>query len=306
MQGPPARSRGATPASPPSDDGPVVDTAGLAGALAASRGRKFGARRQRLPTWAVVAIGVVAAVALSLLAVGVYHALGVGSGGSGSGGPASYYGDLGPALSTAKASYWSWPANGEPGLVFAEGLVSPSPLGPAVSSSHLGQTTCAPTLISSAIHGLPSYGGPATAGAAPEWLYAFQATGNELVVVAVVNGSGAVVATTPISGTCYTGPGSFTTIPVDSSVASAAAAATKASTRYFDNATANASVVSAEFFLAPPGFLAKGPAGAPVWVVTDTTCVLYGGPSGAGSELTSVVNAGTGALFSQATSAVTC
>ena len=96
-------------------------------------------------------------------------------------------------------------------------------------------------------------------------------------------------------------------MPVDSSIAAQAASATKLSAQFFASAAANTSAVSVELFLAPPGFLAHGPMGDPVWVLTDSTCPLYGGASSAsGSDLTTVVDASTGALFTQNTTALSC
>lgn len=285
-----------------------MDGAGLAGALAASRARKPGspALLRRLPRRTVLTVAVVVVVGVSLLAAAVDHALPMNSGGSSSA-PTSYYGTLGAALGTARTSYWSWPTSSGPALVFAEGLDSPTLLGPPVNVSHLGVAACAPTLISTGSAPLPPYAGNTTTGVAPEWLYAFQATGNTLIVVAVVNGSSSVVATTPLTGACYSGPGADTTVvPVDSSVAARAAGETPASARYFASAKANNSTVGAEFFLAPIGYLPMGPAGEPVWIVTDTTCQLYGAGSSAGAKLTSIVNAGTGTLYSQSASSVTC
>jgi hypothetical protein len=284
---------------------------GLAGALAAARARparRKGRRDRSSPTWPFVAIGVAGLVLLSVLVAGVFHAFGSGSSndnGPAPAAPTSFYGSLGPALSTARASYWNWPASGQPELVFAEGLASPVALGAAVNISHLGTAPCAPTLIAGSVGPLPAYAGLMTDGIAAEWLYAFEATGMTLVVVAVDNGSAGVVATTPTNGACYTGPGSFATVPVDSSVASAAAAATDLSKAFFEGAGTNLTPVSAEFYLVPPGYVADGPMGDPTWVVTDTTCLLYGG-TGSGTALTTDVDAATGKVFAQSSAAATC
>ena len=307
MNGPDRRDDG--PSRSPADERPVFDDAGLAGVLAATRdGLEPKHERRWSRAWSILAIAVAAVVVLSIVTLGALHAFGPAAGSSGPGpnAPTSFYATLGSALGTARASYWSWPVNGQPGLVFAEGLAAPGSLGAAVNVSHLGTVSCAPTLISTSVGSVPAYGGSPNTGLAPEWLYAFQATGNALVVVAVVNGTSAVVATTPMNDGCYNGPGSFNIVPVDSSVAAKAAGATNASDGFFDAATANATPVSAEFFLAPPGYVSPGPTGEPVWIVTDTTCALYGGPASSGTALTSVVNAGTGALYSQRAAAVTC
>jgi hypothetical protein len=296
------------PAAPPA---PSAD-GGLATALAGSRAhvpragsRSSAARR----TWTTVAVVVVAVVLLSALAVGVFHALTPGSGSGGGktpGAPTSFYGSLAPALSTAKGSYWSWPTPSGPALVFAEGLASPVALGSIVNETRLGVAACMPTLISTSIGALPAYVGLLTAGVAPGWLYAFEATGNELVVVAVVNGSAAIVATTSMMGTCYSGPGSFSTVVVDSSVAAQTAAGTNLSSKFFAAANANATAVSAEFYLVPPGFVAHAPIGEPMWILTDSTCPLFGDPSATGTTLTSEISAGTGALYAQTTATGTC
>lgn len=311
MAVPDERAEGMGSASPP--PAPAPTDGGLATALAGSRARlpreaKRSSEARR--TWTIVAVVVVALVLLSALAVGVFHALtpggGSGGGGKSPGAPSSFYGSLSPALTTAKGSYWSWPAGSGPALVFAEGLASPVALSSLVNDSHLGVAACTPTLISTSIGALPAYAGLLTAGVAPGWLYAFEATGNELVVVAVVNGTAAVVATTPMMGTCYSGPGSFSTVVVDSSVAAATAAATNASAKFFAAASANSSAVSADFYLVPPGFVAHGPTGEPMWILTDTTCPLYGDASLTGTTLTSEVTAGTGALFAQTSTTGAC
>jgi len=294
----------------PPEDGPPTDTAGLAGALAARARQPRSPERQRRRRLLLAGIAVAVAVVVVAVAL-VDGARLLGLAPKGTPGPAnapvSYYADLGSALATARASYWSWPGNGQPALVFAEGLASPTSLGPAVNVSHLGAVACAPTLISSPQGSVPADPSPAASGLAPVWLYAFQATGNALVVVLVANGSASIVATTPTNGACYNGPGSFTTVPVDSSIASGAAAATPQSKRFFSNATANSTAVSAEYFLAPPDYLKTTPAGVdPVWILTDTSCPLYGGQAVPGSVLTTVVNAASGALQNQTTASVTC
>ena len=305
-----ADRRGDGGARPPPVPGPNVDVAGLAGALAATReGVPRMSERLRHPTvWVVVAVVAVVLVVLLAIAAGVFHLPGSGSSSTPvkSAGASSFYGTLGAALSTARASYWSWPASGQPALVFAEGLASPTALGPVVNVSHLGPVRCAPTLIADNFGSPPVFRGPLTQGLASVWLYAFLATGSTLVVVAVVNGTSAVVATTPTNGACYNGPGSFSTVPVDSSVAAEAAGATNASMRFFAAASANSTAVSGEFFLAPPGYLTPTPMGEPMWILTDTTCQLYGGSASAGTILTSLVNAGTGTLYSQSSTAVIC
>jgi hypothetical protein len=287
-----------------------VNGAGLAGALAATRDqRPRGFARLRLPkNGAIIAVVVVVVIALAVLLAVAIEDLDAGAGSSSpSGGPTTYYGSIGAALATARASYWSWPASGQPSLVFAEGLASPSALGPVVNVSHLGAVSCAPTLISASAGSPATFGGLLTSGQATVWLYAFLATGNTLIVVAVVDGVSEVVATTPQSGGCYNGPGSFSTVVVDSSVAAGSAGATNASTKFFAAAAANSTVVSAEFFLAPPGYVTPAPMGEPMWVLTDTTCPLYGGASATtGTAMTSLVNAGTGALYSQKTAPVSC
>jgi len=289
----------------PPDEVPVMDGAGLAGGLAVARRRtpKPTDRLRNPLLWAVTA----AVVLALLLAITLASDVGSPSGGSKSTAPTTFYGNLGPAISSAKGSYWSWPASGQPGLVFAEGLASPAALGPAVNVSHLGTVACAPTIISSALGPLPADSGNVSAGAAPVWLYAFLATGNTLVVVATSSGSASVVATTPVQGDCYRGPGSFSTVPVDSSIAAQAAAATRLAGQFLAAASANMSAVSVELFLAPPGFLAHGPMGDPVWILTDSTCPLYGGSSSSsGSELTTVVDATSGMLYSQNTTTTIC
>ena len=239
------------------------------------------------------------------LAAFAYYDLGAGAHASAPPNPTSYYGTLGTASETASASFWSWPPGG-PSLVFAEGLDSPALLGPAVNATHLGTVPCAPTQISTPIGSPPAFTGDVTSGLAQEWLYAFLATGNALVIIAVAGGNSAVVATTPTNGACYNGPGAFTVLPVDSTDAAGTAGATATSASFFTNATAASAAVSAEFFLAPPGYVPSAPKADPAWVVTDTTCLLYGGSATSGSTLTSIVNAGTGALISQKATSVTC
>jgi len=296
----------------PPEEGPPTDGAGLAGALAARARRPSAAQRRRRRLLAIAGVAVALAVLLGTIAfLGGGHLLGLSSGSKGTSTPAnapvSYLSDLGPALATARASYWSWPGNGQPALVFAEGLASASTLGPAVNVSHLGAVACAPTLISGPLGPLPTDSSPAVSGLAPVWLYAFQATGNALVIVAVTNGSAAVVATTPTNGLCYDGPGSFTTVPVDSSLAAGTAADTAESKRFFANATANSTDVSAEYYLVPPDYLKTIPAGTyPDWILTDTSCELYGSAAVHGVSLTTVINAATGALQNQTTASVTC
>ena len=257
-----------------------------------------------------------AAVALVLLAallVGALYGLRLGDlTGSGSmspspttGVPSSFYGSLPAANALARASYWDWPLNGQPPLVFAEGLASPSALGAIVNGTRLGAEPCAPTLLSTTIPTLPPYPGALSAGLAPAWLFAFNPSGFTLMILAVVNGTASLVATTVTNGACYNGPGSFNAVAVDSGVAAAAAAVTPRSMTYFHNASANGTAVSAEYLLVPPGYVAGTPL-APMWVVTDTTCALYGGPAVLGTALTSVVNAATGVLVSQKLATTTC
>ncbi|HTP54913.1 MAG TPA: hypothetical protein VML94_08175 [Thermoplasmata archaeon] len=278
---------------------------GLAGALA-SRRMAFSEkaeRERRRRRWLAGAAVVVAA--LSVLAGFAYYDLGGAPHPSSSADPTSFYTTLGPATSTARSSFWSWPPAG-PSLVFAEGLASGAPLGPAVNASHLGATLCAPTLILASAGTLPAFGGTLTAGLATEWLYAYLATGNALVVVAVEGSVSEVVATTPTNGACYNGPGAFMTVPIDSTVAAGTAGATAKSTTFFASAGTNSTGVSAEFFLAPPGYVSGAPKGDPMWVVTDTTCALYGNSVTSGSTLTTVVDAGVGGVVSQRTTSGTC
>lgn len=296
-------------AGAPPEEGPPTDTAGLAGALAARARRPPASERRRRRQQLLAGLAVaVAVVVLAVVLLGGARLFGLGPKGTAStaNAPVSYYADLGAALATARASYWSWPGDG-PALVFAEGLASPTALGPAVNISHLGAVACAPTLISNPEGSVPADTSPVVSGLAPVWLYAFQATGNALVVVVVANGSSGIVATTQTNGACYNGPGSFTTVPVDSSVAAGTAAATAQSKRFFTNATTNSTAVSAVYFLAPPNYLKTTPAGVdPIWILTDTSCPLYGGGAVRGASLTTVVNAATGALQNQTTASVTC
>jgi hypothetical protein len=289
---------------------------GLASALAATRARlPRGAERRRRTRTTRIAVGA-AAVALVLLAallVGALYGLRLsGPGGSGStppnattGVPSSFYGSLPAANALARASYWDWPLNGQPPLVFAEGLASPSALSAIVNGSRLGTVPCGPTLLSTTIPTLPPYPGALSAGLAPAWLFAFNPSGFTLMVLAVVNGTASLVATTVTDGACYNGPGSFNAVAVDSGVAAAAAAATLRSKTFFQDAGANGTAVSAEYLLVPPGYVAGSPL-APMWVVNDTTCALYGGPAVLGTALSSVVNAATGSLYSQKLTTVTC
>ena len=295
---------------PPSDGEPAADSAslsvGLADRLAARReALSSSIQRRRRRRW-VSGVVVVAIAALSVLATFAYLDLGGGSHTGPLATPTSYYGTLGTASSTARASFWSWPPNG-PSLVFAEGLDSPASLGLAVNTTHLGAISCLPTVISTSVVGsLPAFGGNLTSGLASEWLYAFLATGNTLVVVAVADGASAVVATTPSNGACYNGPTAFPVIPVDSTVAAEIAGATSMSSKFFASADANSTPLSTELFLAPPGFVPGTPMMEPIWVVTDTTCALFGSSATSGSTLTSDVNAGIGSLLAQKATSVTC
>lgn len=296
----------------PPDAGTGTTDGGLATALAATRARsplESQTPRRGRRRWApvIVLAGVVAVAALvtaAALAFGVVHVS--SSSGSTPTAPTTFYESLATALSTAHSSYWSWPSsNGQPPLVFAEALVSPVPLGPVVNLTHLGAVTCDPTVISGAVGTLPAYAGTLTAGVSFGWLYGFEATGKTLVVVAVVNGTSGVVASTPIDGSCYDGPGSFSTVVVDGAVATQAAGATKVSTHFLNSEATNATSVYAEFLLVPPGYLPSTPS-SPMWVITDSTCPLYGGSPVGGVTLTTLVDGNNGTVYTQALSPVTC
>jgi len=303
------RREAGTPEPPSPEGGRPADGAslsiGLASTLAARHEELLEKGRRDRRRWLWIGALAVAVAALSILAALSYYDVGKVDRATSSNDPTSYYGALGAALATARASFWSWPASG-PGLVFAEGLDSPTPLGPAVNTTHLGAVSCAPTLISTPSGSLPAFRGALTSGRAPEWLYAFLATGNTLVVVAVVNGTSAVVATTPTNGACYNGPSALNTVPIDSAIAGGTAGATSTSSKFLTKASGNSTGVSAEFYLVPPGYLMGPPGGDPMWIVTDTTCALYGSSSVSGSTLTSVVDASTDSLVSQKATAVTC
>lgn len=256
------------------------------------------------------AIALILVVALLLGALEALHLHGAGtSQGSGtspaSGMPSSFYGALPAATAFARALYWDWPPNGQPPLVFAEGLVSPAALGPIANTSHLGVTACSPTLLSTAVATLPAYTGGASAGIAPGWLFAFSPLAMQLVILAVVDGNASLVATTSSDGACYNGPGPFNTVVVDSSVAAGAAAGTALSRTFLAGASANATPVDAEFLLIPPGTVTGTPLD-PVWLVNDTTCELYGTGPASGTTLASAVNAATGALLSQSETTGAC
>jgi hypothetical protein len=310
--GAPGRSGRREPRGPDPTAGEASDraAASLQGSLAGTIAARLqepsaSARQRRRRAWYAVGGGLAIAVIL-VVAATAYYVRDAGSHASDTDSPTSYYGTLGTGLSAARASYWSWPATG-PSLVFAVGLDSPASLGPALNATHLGTVTCLPTLISTTAQPLPPFTGNVTSGLAPEWLYAFLATGNALVVIAVVNGTAEVVATTPSNGGCYNGPTAFTTVPVDSTDAAGVAGSTAASSRFFANASANLTPVSAEFFLAPPGYDPPPPPPSyPIWYVTDTTCQLYGTQPSSGSILASEVNAGNGTLVSQTTTTVSC
>lgn len=289
--------------------------AGLASALAATRARATRPPERRRPSrsrW--VAVGA-AAVALGLIAalfVGAYEGVHFVStpksnGTSPSSGPVptTFYGALTPANLAARALYWDWPSNDEPPLVFAEGLAAPTALGGLANSSRLGVTNCTPTILSESVPTLPAYSGSTTAGEAQGWLFAFSTVGGTLLVLAVVNGTATIVASTTSPGACYTGPGSFNAVVVDSSVAAATAEATRLSMNFLRGASANSTAVSTELLLVPPGYVAHSPAD-PMWIVNDTTCGLYGPGTTSGSTLTTVVNAETGSLFSQNSVSVRC
>jgi len=258
-------------------------------------------------TAAVIALILVAALVLEAFYGG--HLGGtMGSGSAGTTAPglaSSFYGSLPAANAMARASYWGWPLNGQPPLVFAEGLASPSELGALVNASHLGAVRCSPTVLSAPVPSLPTYVGALTAGLAPAWLFAFNPSVGTLLVLAVVNGTASLAATAASNGACYAGPGSFNTVAVDSTVAASIAGAASVSHTYFRAADANGTTVSAEYLLVPPGYVPHTPL-APMWVVNDTTCTLYGSPAVPGSNLTSIVNAATGALVSQTVVPVTC
>ena len=124
---------------------------------------------------------------------------------------------------------------------------------------------------------------------------------------AIVNGPPIPVTTTTLTGTSYSGPGADTkVVPLKRSVAGRAAGATGASEKYFASARVDSSTVSAEFFPGPAGNFAAGPVGEPVWIVGETTGLLYGSGTPTGAERTSVANAGTGNLYSASAASVLC
>lgn len=306
---------GKRPAPPP--PGPTPTDEGLATVLAATRERLPGgeeqARRDRpAPSrrgWTLAAVAVAAVVVLAALFlwypyVYVHPGSSSASVGTTPGVPTSFYQTLPTAGATAKGSYWDWANPNQPPLVFAEGLASPRALGAVANASHLGTFTCAATILSKGITALPALSGPVTTGVALGWLFAYQATGSTLVVVAVVNGTSAIVASTPDDGACYNGPGSFSAVPVDSEVAVANASVTSVSKTFFTDAAANSSVVSAEFLLVPPAFVPHTT--EPMWIILDTTCPLYSGSASSGETLTSEMVGTTGALYSQTSVSVTC
>jgi hypothetical protein len=258
-----------------------------------------------------VGAAVVALALLAALVIGEFEGVRLGEPPSSPGvapsgaSPTTYYGSLPAANAAARALYWDWPANDEPPLVFAEGLAAPSALGSLVNSTHLGTADCSPTLLSTSIPALPAYSGPATAGLAQGWLFAFSTTAGALLVLAVVNGTASIVATTTSVGPCYDGPGSFSTVVVDSSVAATVAGATGTSKSFFEGASASHSPVSGQLLLVPPGYVAHTPLD-PMWLLNYSTCTLYGGTTGPGTTLASIVNAATGALYSQSSVDVAC
>jgi hypothetical protein len=288
--------------------------AGLASALAATRARAARGpprrRRSRSP-WIALGAGVVAVGLIAALLVGAYEGVRFAPPPKGGTTPppgptaTSFYESLTPANAAARALYWDWPSNDEPPLVFAEGLASPTALGGMVNASHLGVTACAPTILSETIPTLPGYSGALTAGDAQGWLYAFITVGDTLLVLAVVNETATIVASTPSTGMCYSGPGSFSAVVIDSSVAAATAGGTREATAFLHDASENGTALSGELLLVPPGYVAHAPAD-PMWVVNDTSCTLYGTGPAVGTTLTSVVNAVSGALYNQSTVAVSC
>jgi hypothetical protein len=295
--------------------GPDAAAGGLASALAATRARgprPPPRRRRSRVAWVAVGAAAVAVVLIGALLLGSFFGVqltspshGTPGGTGGSGGPSTFYGALPSANTAARALFWDWPPSGEPPLVFAEGLASPTALAAVANATHLGIAGCAPTLLTMPIAGLPAFNGSLTAGLAPAWLYAYSTTAAALLVLAVVNGTATIVATLPSMGPCYSGPGSFSTVVVDSSVAASAAGATSVSKAFLRDAAVNGTAVSADFSLVPPGYVPHSPLD-PMWLVNDTSCPLYGGAAVAGTALASVVNAATGALYSQSSVSVTC
>jgi hypothetical protein len=289
--------------------------AGLASALAATRARATRPperRRRSRSRWVAIGAAAVALVLIAALFVGAYEGVRFVStpktnGTSPSSGPVptTFYGALTPANLAARALYWDWPSNDEPPLVFAEGLAAPVSLGAMANATRLGVTNCTPTILSETVPTLPAYSGSTTTGEAQGWLFAFSTVGGTLLVLAVVNGTATIVASTTSPGACYGGPGSFNAVVVDSSVAAATAEATRLSMAFLHGASANSTAVSTELLLVPPGYVSLSPP-VPMWIVTDTTCALYDPGGGGGSALTTVVNAVTGALYSQASAPVHC
>ena len=287
----------------------------MASALAATRARATRPPERRRPSrsrWVAIGAAAVALVLIAALFVGAYEGVRFVStpksnGTSPSAGPVptTFYGALTPANLAARALYWDWPSNDEPPLVFAEGLAAPGALGELANASRLGVTNCTPTILSESVPTLPAYAGSITAGEAQGWLFAFSTVGGTLLLLAVVNGTATIVASTTSPGACYSGPGSFNAVVVDSSAAAATAEATRLSMNFLRGASANSSAVSTELLLVPPGYVALSPA-VPMWIVTDTTCPLYGAGGGAGSALTTTVNAETGALYAQSSASVRC
>ena len=287
---------------------------GLAAALAATRARPErppSRRRRSRAKWIATGAAVVAILLLAGIVFGTFRVLLPGSSPSGttpgptspSVGPTAFYAALVPASDAARAADWNGGGGNGPPLVFAEGFASPTALGPAVTAGQFGTSACSPHLLTDVLEDVPTFNGSLAAGTAPYWLFAFSTSASQLLAVIVVNGTASPVATISSDGQCYNGPSTFNAVVIDSSLAASTAAATNTSSGFLANES-NASV-SAEFFLAPPGFVSGAPP-VPLWIITDTTCPLFGTAAGNGTSLTSLVEATTGTLYTQDVQATTC
>lgn len=222
------------------------------------------------------------------------------------GGPSAaltYYAALVFATAYARTAWWLGPGNPFPGLVFAAGLDSPTDLSAPVNASQFLGVRCSPIVLSSPIPSVPAFRGSISSGVSPYWVFGFSTGGTAIWTIGVVNDTATPLASLVRGGSCYSGPGAWKGgIVVDSSLAADVVAHLPSAVAFLARATSSGSAVSAEFRLLPPGSLADGPAGAPIWSVTYSTCPLVGSPSSSGSELVVPLDALTGAVLSESQS----
>jgi hypothetical protein len=235
-------------------------------------------------------------VVLIVLLVAVVPALKLGSS---NGGGAETYSVARPQADGAMSGF---PGGGWSALV-AIGIDSAFSESVPVSKAS-GGSNCAVQLSpgAGANETVPAFTGNRTSGAAPAWELLYRNSSGAIAIVAVIDGSATVLGT--VSGPLCSGVfGLFLPIPagvIDSSqVGQAVAADAQPFLSSHANVTADYGLLGGTSFL---GFTSNAR-----WSVVYSTCAVGPSASGTGSEFNATVDATTGQVISdQTTASVTC